>query len=221
MNEITAIIRKLEQRRALGKRSSFTLRGRSVSLDGVKSYVRRKGGKDSFPRESGAQTPPYLRCFTPEIHDWDPAEPGLDNGHGHSSNNKSFWQQGEDFKATGYAEPSLHPFMASGFDFETSMTCPACYGRGETKRAVKTCISCNGTGIKDIEGQISGVTHQFQTLCLDCEGMGKKTVYHTGRCERCSRRNTVIGRKVPAVLGVMPQQSRAVVRSAYISPRSG
>jgi hypothetical protein len=67
--ERDAILRKLVERGAIGKNSTFTLRGTGVNLWKFTDESKRtkKDIQNLVPQESsGAVTPPHLRCWTPE-----------------------------------------------------------------------------------------------------------------------------------------------------------
>jgi hypothetical protein len=68
-NERYAMLRKLIERGAMGKKSAFTLRGSEAYMWNI-TYERKRTKKaiqNLVPQESsGAATPPHLRCWTPE-----------------------------------------------------------------------------------------------------------------------------------------------------------
>lgn len=71
-HEVEAILRMQTQRSAVGKKSTFKLRGRSVDFESVRRYQRRKGltTRDiMMPSISHAATLSSLRCTTPQIED--------------------------------------------------------------------------------------------------------------------------------------------------------
>jgi hypothetical protein len=62
--DMTAILRKKTQREAVGKKSSFRVRGRVVVIENVLQYFKRK---KEIPKigPSAASTPPDISCRTP------------------------------------------------------------------------------------------------------------------------------------------------------------
>jgi hypothetical protein len=61
--------RKSIERGAIGKRSQFMLRGRSVYQGWFSDCVQ-----DAMSQELGAATPPHIRCSTPEPDTWQAEE---------------------------------------------------------------------------------------------------------------------------------------------------
>jgi hypothetical protein len=65
-HEVAEILRQQAARRALGKKSSFVIRGRMVDIADVERYATRKGlALDFEPASTAPITVPDLMCFTP------------------------------------------------------------------------------------------------------------------------------------------------------------
>ncbi|KAN0092365.1 hypothetical protein V8E51_018212 [Hyaloscypha variabilis] len=65
--EAWALLRKKLQREAVGKESAFRVRGKTVTIDDVLRYFKRKGILDpeTQTRAAGPPTPPAIECWTP------------------------------------------------------------------------------------------------------------------------------------------------------------
>ena len=64
-NEIRAILRKRNQRAAVGKKSIFLIRGRIKEPEEIEHYLKRKPLSFGAEQAQSAHTPPELECFTP------------------------------------------------------------------------------------------------------------------------------------------------------------
>lgn len=78
---------------------------------------------------------------------------------------------------------------------QKSVICAQCDGRGGKEGAVKTCMTCNGSGQKTMMRQIGPMVQRFQTVCPDCQGEGE-TIRDRDRCKKCMGKKTVVERKV-------------------------
>jgi tetratricopeptide (TPR) repeat protein len=63
--EAWEILRLKAEREAIGKESEFRVRGKSVSIDDVLRYFRRKGIPDPEKRIEVRESPPPVECWTP------------------------------------------------------------------------------------------------------------------------------------------------------------
>jgi len=74
--------------------------------------------------------------------------------------------------------------------------CPKCEGRGGAEGAERSCVSCNGRGMKVQLRQIGpGMVQQMQSVCSDCRGQGK-IIRESDRCKFCKGKKTTKERKV-------------------------
>jgi hypothetical protein len=76
--EMRAILRKKTERSQLGKKSSFTLRGRPVDMVDVERYIKRNHITERDVMPNGTHrpiTPVVLRCFTPKAVPRSPRSP--------------------------------------------------------------------------------------------------------------------------------------------------
>ena len=64
-SEIRAILRKRNQRAAVGKKSVFLIRGRIKEPKEIERYIKRKPLSVGAEQAQTAPTPPELECFTP------------------------------------------------------------------------------------------------------------------------------------------------------------
>lgn len=78
---------------------------------------------------------------------------------------------------------------------QKSVICPKCDGRGGKEGAVKTCVGCQGQGMKTMMRQMGPMIQRFQTVCPDCNGEGE-TVREKDKCKQCMGKKTIIERKV-------------------------
>lgn len=78
---------------------------------------------------------------------------------------------------------------------QKSVICSGCDGRGGKEGAVKTCSTCNGTGMKTMMRQMGPMIQRFQSVCNDCSGEGEM-IRERDRCKRCNAKKTVVERKV-------------------------
>lgn len=78
---------------------------------------------------------------------------------------------------------------------QKSVICSDCSGRGGKEGAVKTCMGCNGAGMKTMMRQMGPMIQRFQTVCPDCGGEGE-TIKDKDRCKKCRGKKTGIERKV-------------------------
>ena len=78
---------------------------------------------------------------------------------------------------------------------QKTVLCSECDGVGGKAGAVKTCVGCNGAGMKTMMRQLGPMIQRFQTVCPDCNGEGE-TIRDKDRCKKCKGKKTVIERKV-------------------------
>lgn len=78
---------------------------------------------------------------------------------------------------------------------QKSVICAHCDGRGGKEGAVKTCMTCQGTGQKTMMRQMGPMIQRFQTVCPDCQGEGE-TIRDRDRCKKCMGKKTTVERKV-------------------------
>jgi DnaJ homolog subfamily A member 2 len=76
-----------------------------------------------------------------------------------------------------------------------NVKCPTCQGRGGKEGAVKTCSSCNGSGVRLIVRQLGPMIQQIQQPCGDCSGEGQ-VIKEQDKCKKCKGRKFVNERKV-------------------------
>lgn len=78
---------------------------------------------------------------------------------------------------------------------QKSVICSGCEGRGGKEGAVKSCSTCNGTGMKTMMRQMGPMIQRFQSVCSDCNGEGEM-IRERDRCKKCNAKKTVVERKV-------------------------
>lgn len=78
---------------------------------------------------------------------------------------------------------------------QKSVICSKCEGRGGKDGAVRTCMGCNGAGMKIMSRQLGPMIQRFQTVCPDCNGEGE-TIREKDKCKQCNGKKTNIERKV-------------------------
>jgi len=74
-HEVLVMIRKKAQRAAIGKGSTFHVRGESVDMIDVDRYLRRAGLSIQDAINLSAATPPTIRCSTPDSIIYSPNPP--------------------------------------------------------------------------------------------------------------------------------------------------
>jgi len=91
---------------------------------------------------------------------------------------------------------------------QKNVICSSCEGRGGKEGTVKTCTSCDGTGIKIVVRRIGPMIQQMQQTCPECNGEGS-IFKEKDRCKVCKGKKIVKEKKILEVYvdkGMVDQQ---------------
>ncbi|KAL2312247.1 Mitochondrial protein import protein mas5 [Schizosaccharomyces pombe] len=81
---------------------------------------------------------------------------------------------------------------------QKKVICPKCSGRGGKEGSVKSCASCNGSGVKFITRAMGPMIQRMQMTCPDCNGAGE-TIRDEDRCKECDGAKVISQRKIITV----------------------
>jgi DnaJ family protein A protein 2 len=111
-------------------------------------------------------------------------------GGGFGGNRPSGPRRGRDIGHT--IKVSLEDFYngkTSKLALNKTVLCVKCDGKGGKDGAVRTCGSCNGSGVKVTLRQLGPMIQQMQSTCSECSGEGQ-IIREKDRCKTC------LGKKV-------------------------
>lgn len=89
----------------------------------------------------------------------------------------------------------LYKGKTSKLALQKHVICAKCEGRGGKEGAVKTCTTCNGSGVRIVMRQLGPMLQQMQQQCPDCNGEGE-IIKDKDRCKECKGKKIINERKV-------------------------